>query len=127
MAIHERNLATNAQYLYSPSRKGSAKLSSPLILQYAAVLIRIHGLQEKPLENTKNVEPQTKSFQKAVAHFQTLEPDSKTPGIALLKLLWARFLISDKESELLSKQYAEQVNFLGQWAAGDEKLFKWTG
>jgi hypothetical protein len=49
------------------------------------------------------------------------------PGISLIELLWNKFTLGPEEEKFLTERFLAAVSILGQWVAGDEKLFKWTG
>ena len=103
------------------------KITSPLILKYFAVLTCVHGLQPRPLENQKKKVPQSQAFREAVNHLDNLDVGGPKIGVDTVKITYSKFVIGHEDAELLSSQYLKKVVSLGQWVAGDEKLFKWTG
>jgi hypothetical protein len=48
-------------------------------------------------------------------------------GITLCELLWIQFQFNKEVEAYLSERFQEAVEFLGQFVAGTEKLFRWTG
>jgi hypothetical protein len=125
--IHERNLAADPQYLYSKTRKGTLGLSLALVYQYLAVLIRVHALQNKPNESAPDKNAMENNLVEALQHFKIEFPHIQAPGIHTVKMLRTTFILGKEEEPLLAKQYQSKVSSLGQWVAGDEKLFRWTG
>jgi hypothetical protein len=92
-----------------------------------SVLIRVHALQDKPSESNRIRYPQKESFVEALNHFKDLNKDVDPPGLNTIEQLFRSFLISPGEESILNEQYVSIVRHLGQWVAGDEKLFHWTG
>jgi hypothetical protein len=113
--------------LYSSSRKGLWKFNVPSVYKFLAIYIRMQALQQRPTESDKNRRSQTGSYKQAVAYFHDRMPDHLPPGNHLVELLHSKLLISPKDEALLTENYLSKVVSLGQWVAGDEKLFKWTG
>jgi hypothetical protein len=96
------------------------------IFKFLAVYIRVQALQEKPIETEKKVDPQRKSFQAAMNFFHE-KFEEKPPGINFIEKLKAHFHISVKEETLFQKNFLVAIISLGQWVAGDEKLFRFWG
>lgn len=92
-----------------------------------AIYIRVQALQNKPTESDKKKRPQTDNFVEAISHFKLLDDSVQPPGKHLVELLHSKFHLTPEEEVVLSKNYQSLVVKIGQWAAGDEKLFHWTG
>jgi hypothetical protein len=97
------------------------------VYKYLAIVIRIYGLQNAPKESHRDKNAMDGNLKEAIAHFKRAYPASTPPGLQAVKLLASKFVIGKEEGGLLSKQYSRVAVSLGQWVAGDEKLFHWTG
>ena len=99
------------------------KVTPKLIYKILAIHIRIIGLQEKPNEATHNDKPLRKALLKCMVHFR----DLRCPGIDYLEKLTAIMLFEEVWEEVLSQNFQSSLSRLGQFVAGDEKLFHFTG
>lgn len=97
------------------------------IYKYLAIRIRVQGIHEVPQENTKNRDAQRKAFLTASAYFREKFPHSPPPGINVLESLHNVLNITPAEENLLSQILQDSIASVGEWVAGDEKLFKFTG
>jgi hypothetical protein len=130
MAMHERKMAKDPAYLYSSSRKGTHTPTPKSLYQYLAIVIRVFAQQKAPKENVNKAKrPRRSNFAESIEHFRGIveELDGRVPGVSLIELLWAKFHFDREDEAILSSQFQEAVESLGQFVAGDEKLFKWTG
>jgi hypothetical protein len=130
MAMHEHKLAKNPTYLYSSSRKGTHTPTIKSLYKYLAIVIRVFAQQKAPKENVNKVKRLRRSnFTESIEHFHDIreELDGDVPEVSLFELLWNKFHFDRKDESILSSQFQEAVEYLGQFVAEDEKLFKWTG
>ena len=105
------------------------------ILCLLACQIRIIGLQNKPKENSKNLNPLRGNLDEARDHFKTVideaNPNEKKPnmfpGIEILQVLCSRFLFDTDYHDLISENFQKAVKWVGEYLAGDEKLLHFTG
>ena len=106
----------------------SIALTTRKVYQLMAVYIRITGLQNKSTEATAKKgkkAPVRESIDEARTHFKTITDD--VPNADILLRLNSIFLLSREEHVLLSENFTSIVRVLGQGAAGDEKLFYFSG
>lgn len=108
-------------------RKGTLKLSLGLIYKALASFIRIQGLQHKPKESEKKRDKLRGEYKLVGEYFKEVFPEEAVLGVHTLELLYKRLALSKEDEKYLSKQYLLIVSKLGQWVAGDEKLFRWSG
>jgi hypothetical protein len=97
------------------------------IYHYLAIRVRIQGFQKQPLENQPNPDAQRKAFQSAQQYFQQKYPKNPPPGLNIVEKLHSHLHITPKEEPQLSRILSSSVVQIGRWAAGDEKLFHFTG
>jgi hypothetical protein len=83
--------------------------------------------QVRSTENDVVKKPLTKSLSEASAHFNVLSNSMKAPGIDLASRLTAILTFGPAQEELLSTNFSENIIRLGEYVAGDEKLFHFTG
>lgn len=103
------------------------KVSIGKIYAYLAIYIRIQGLQEVPKENQKNTNAQREAFKKAKLYFETKFPEIPKVSLDLIEKLHTHFLITTEEEKTLCNNLLKLVVQLGEYVAGDEKLFHFTG
>jgi hypothetical protein len=84
-------------------------------------------LQNVPTESKKVVNPQYNNIAQATAHFGVLEPDMPKLGNSLAELFLSRLVMNEDDEHYLWTRFLSIVDSLGQWVAGDEKLFKFAG
>jgi hypothetical protein len=125
--MHLHKWEANHDYLYSSSRKGTFVPTVKAIYKFLAIAIRIYALQNSPKENTHNKNALRDNFKEANEHFKGLVEGDEGVGQSLCELLWRKFRFEEPEERYLSERFQEAVESLGQYVAGDEKLFKWTG
>lgn len=96
------------------------------IYQYLAIYLRILANITPLPSSSTNKRPLRAAFQLAQAHFSS-NFSQPPPGIDQLTKLQGHFHISFPEEELLNSALQTPVVSLGEWVAGDEKLFHFTG
>jgi hypothetical protein len=92
-----------------------------------AIMIRIYGLQNRPLQNTKNDRPLRANISEAITHFLQLNPSLSFPSMSVLEKLMSIPLFTYHYFEEISLNCQSVVRHLGEYVAGDEKLFHFTG
>lgn len=127
MSIYNQCIEENPHHFYSKTRKGQWHFSIPVIYRYLAIYIRVQALQNKPTESDTKIYPQDDNFKEAINYFRDNDFPISPPGLNLVKLLFAKFYISPTQEKIISQNYQSIVGLLGQWVAGDEKLFHFTG
>ena len=117
-------------------KNGAARYDKHLILdkrkalQAFAVYIYICAKQAKPSEARKNGRFRRIQSMQALQFFRSKRPDvdkEKISGIQTTEVLLSRMLFTMDYTEELSKNFRSVVDSVGQHAAGDEKLFHFTG
>lgn len=91
-----------------------------------AIQIRIIGKFRKPTENTTNKDsrPMRIAIDEARAHFRTL--GAEVANTSIMQRLLSKMLLTEDYAVLLSKKFRDFVLSLGDYAAGDEKLWRFT-
>lgn len=102
-------------------------LSLGKIYKFLAIKIRIQAIQNGPKENQKNKDAQRKAYQEAKFHYDQKYPLNKAPGINILEKLNSNFFIRPDQEKDLTANLLSCITSLGQYVAGDEKLFHFTG
>jgi hypothetical protein len=111
MAMHERKLAKNPVYLYSSSHKGTHTPTIKSLYKYLAIVIRVFAQQKAPKENVNKAKrPRRYDIRE--------ELDGDVPGVSLVELLWNKFHFDREDESILSSQFQEAVESLGQFVAG---------
>ena len=105
----------------------SISLSMQKIYKFLAIKIRVQGLHAVPQKNEHNVKAQRKAFQLAREYFAFKFPASTPVGINFIEQMHNTLIITPAEDNLLSDILLSSIVTLGQWTAGDEKLFHFTG
>ena len=104
------------------------KPTAKQIFMYLAYRTRVQALQNKPKESKKNVHPQKAAFIEAINHFSELHKNEKLGIIKVQQLQSIFYLRHDGEDEIdLCDQLQSCLKQIGECAAGDEKLFHFTG
>lgn len=94
--------------------------------QALAVQIRIIGLQVHTHENTHNVNPLQARVKEAIEHCRNNLQLPCASRDTIEKLL-ANMLLTEEYVDELSDNFQSVIRHLGQYVAGDEKLFHFTG
>lgn len=72
--------------------------------------------------------PLREAIQEAIDYYQDISPNCfRNCGREIMEVLFARFLIRDEYFEDISRNFQALVDHPGQFIAGDEKLFHFTG
>ena len=115
---------------------GEGKCDLQTIYAFLAYQLRIIGLQNKPSESNPTVEPLQNSYREARNHFGNMlfgerfnasETCIGLPGIKICKHLNGHFLINHLFYDDLSVNFRKVIKCFGEFVAGDEKLFRFTG
>ena len=104
----------------------SGRFSLKILYGYLTICIYIAG-NCHTTEQTKSNRPIRTAIEKAKTYFATKYPGIKTIGIEICELLISRFRITADMFALLSKNFQSIIERLGEYVAGDEKLFHFTG
>jgi hypothetical protein len=112
---------------FTYGNKAQMDLSLDKIYKALAAKIRVQGLRGVPQRSRENKNPQRDAFGAALAYFKDTFPDDYCPGVDFVMRIHSTLLISTKEEIQLTRNLVNTVTNIGQWAAGDEKLFKFTG
>lgn len=115
------------QQHFTYPNKRSMKISLMKLYQYFAVYIRVQALQVSPKESDPQRDPQRAAFQEARLYFSDTFPDSPPPAINFIEKLKSHLHIGIDDEQTLSDNILEKIVLLGQWVAGDEKLFQFWG
>lgn len=102
------------------------KLTQQKIWQALAVQIRITGRQNHSTENDPNPRSLSSNVTEAKAHFDSLGYGLCANRESLERVI-ARCLLSQEYSATISANFVSVIDSLGQYIAGDEKLFHYTG
>jgi hypothetical protein len=99
-----------------------------MLKQKLAYEIRIIGMQKAPTENATASNSLADATKEAMQHFKDLDP-IKTRYLSRddFKVLNTNFIWTSGRVNDLNKAFQNQVLKLGQFVAGDEKLFHFTG
>jgi len=119
--VERRIQDDNKAFMFSAGR--NLKVSNHKIYKYIAMYIRIQGEQNSPKENQQNIKAQRKSFAKQKEYYDKKYPASKTPGLSAIEILHNQIYIGISEMDDINKILLDSVSLIGQWAAGEEKLF----
>jgi hypothetical protein len=125
-SICQRLLETDPSRFSFGSGK-SMVLTYGKIYMAIAARIRVQGIHNTPQRNTKNGKPQRAGFLLAMEHFKSTFPDLSCPGIDTVEKIHNSILITPNEEAQFSANLENSIVSIGQWVAGDEKLFKFTG
>ena len=113
------------------SRQGQIYPRVSTIYKCIAIYIRIQGLQNKSSESHPIRNPLKTAISEARHHFDTTfnnqRTECKTPGNDVIEKVFANFLITKNYFKDLSANFQSIIVELGQYVAGDEKLFRFTG
>lgn len=102
------------------------KLTSSIIWQAIAVQIRIIGRQNIAGENNPLPRNLTYNVNEARNHFATLGFGTAANREVIERVI-ARAVMTESYSSELSDNFLSAIRSLGQYVAGDEKLFHFTG
>jgi hypothetical protein len=119
------NMDPNA--FYSSSRKTETQMTLPRVYRFLAHIIRIQALQEAPTPTNRKWNALRDRFAEDQKHFKLLCPDVPPMGLTLLMQLHKKLIMCKETEAELSNNFQSVVKSLGQWVAGDEKLFKFLG
>ncbi len=119
-------ITPDALYLeINPGRR--IPLDSDMMYEVLAFTVRIIGLQNRPMWNRHNRRPLNAAVEEASVHFNATFPQWKPVAIKkVLRLLACAFILKDMYP-LLSSKFQSIVATVGEYVAGDEKLFHFTG
>lgn len=92
-----------------------------------SITIRIYALHRVPQKIARNGAPLREAIQEAKNHFSGINPAAYIPGINIIEKLIAIPLFPTSLYEDISKNFQRAVLQIGESAAGDEKLFHFTG
>jgi hypothetical protein len=95
--------------------------------QMLAIHIRIIGLQVKSNETRSGDHTMRNAFMEAKGHFQERVGVTTSIGLDTLTRLTSIFHFGTQTSDHLSQNFQSVVTKLGEFIAGDEKLFHFTG
>lgn len=95
--------------------------------QFLAHYIWVCARQNKLKRVEKKKQPLRVELQEASKYFLQSTTPLPVLGMDLLQKLAAHFFITPEEEKLLNQAFQSQIINLGEWLAGDEKLFKFTG
>jgi hypothetical protein len=95
--------------------------------QYIASRVRIQALQQKPKESNKKHNPLRDQFALASQHFKEKFGADKGMGINKYENLNSNFTFKVELEKDLNEALLSLVNNIGLHAAGDEKVFHFTG
>lgn len=112
---------------YSASHKGTIKLTPSRLYQFIAVYLCVQALQNKSKESNKVTDPQRKNLAEASTYFFKKFPDMPQLGTTTAEVFLSKLVMDKDDEQYLSAQFLSVVDSLGQWVAGDEKLFKFAG
>eukprot|EP01039_Chlorochromonas_danica_P011655 gene11655-13071_t len=99
-----------------------------LKMKFLAVKVRLFGLHHVPLEHEEHGRPLREDITEAIHHFKESFPNvDPPPGILITELLMSRFLVSKEYYDQLSQNFQSIVRQVGEFVAGDEKLFEYKG
>ena len=111
---------------YRDKSKGTIRrmnITPQLVYKTFAVHIRIIGLQVQPNEAHSVRRPLRDALEECQEHFHDLD----CPGIDYLTKLTSVLVFDESMEEVLSLKFQSALSRLGQFVAGDEKLFHFTG
>jgi hypothetical protein len=120
------NLIVNADIMKKSPTKRTANHYLKLYMTLA-ISIRIIGLQQRPLQNRQNSRPLRDAIDEAYAHFLSRDIDVSLGGKRVYYSLVSVPLFTIEYTEDISSNFQKLVRRLGQFCAGDEKLFHFTG
>ncbi|KAJ1412138.1 hypothetical protein B484DRAFT_402420 [Ochromonadaceae sp. CCMP2298] len=113
-------------HLSKGSQSKRASTSLPDIYRALAVKIRLYGLQQRPSEHERRLDPYLSAVREALKHFAILHPKKAQDPYRVKKLLSCFMLTFDYFDEL-SINWQSVVRDVGEVIAGDEKLLKFFG
>lgn len=106
----------------------SFELNTSIAYRYLAHYIRICALQNKPKRIQRKPKPMRAALKEAQEFFINTATASQLLGIDMLERFVGQFWIrTTEEVGILNQNIQRLVESLGEWLAGDEKLFKFTG
>lgn len=100
---------------------------SLLSISISCNLPMVQALQNTPKESNKTTNPQEANLAEASNHFCHQFPMMPHMGIAMAKVFLSKLVMNEDDERYLSTQFVSIIDSLGQWVAGDEKLFKFAG
>ena len=110
---------------FSFGKQGDFGVSEARCYRILAIAVRILGLQAKPSESERNPRPLRRSVLEALSHFGSFS--HKPPGIVIVEKMLSNLLIGVEVEETVNKKLLSCLRKLGEFVAGDEKLFRFTG
>lgn len=117
------------QVLHKCARRNKKNMvfTKSKVMMCMAIYILVQGKQQKPIQNQTNRDAQRVSFMAAVEELQTAAPNQDPPGVNLIEKIHSQLCLDAEDEKQLSANFQSVVLSLGQWVAGDEKLFHYTG
>ena len=122
-----RRVQESSDGFYSAWHKGALKVTLSRLYQFMALYLRVQAQQNVPSESKKVTDPQHANLAEASKHFQALFPDLPPMGVGTAEIYLSKLVMNEEDEQYLSTQFQSIVTSLGQWVAGDEKLFKFAG
>jgi hypothetical protein len=113
-------------HLSKGSQSKRASTSLPDIYRALAVKIRLYGLQQRPSEHERRLDPYLSAVREALEHFAILHPKKAQDPYRVKKLL-SCFMLTFEYFDELSINWQSVVRDVGEFIAGDEKLLKFFG
>ena len=124
--VVQRMVEEDVNAFYSPSIRGHIEFTHELLVQYLAVYIHIQALQNRPSESDPNHNALRDNIKEALGHFAEVS-DKPVPGLSRIELLLNRLCFTTEDENDFNERFLNCIRVLGQWLAGDEKLFKYLG
>lgn len=124
------NDKNNGEFCYHGQKMihiNHGQFSLGLIYKFLAIKLRIQGIHNKPQENTTNYRPQRQNIAEAIEYFREKQTSPSPPGIEIMECLLTHFLFSYQYFYYISERFQSFVKEIGEFVAGDEKLFHFTG
>jgi hypothetical protein len=121
-----RNLVVEADIIKKSPTKRTANDLVKLYMTLA-ISIRIQGRQHRPLRNRHNSRPLREAVDEAHEHFCSRNIGVSIGGQRVYYSLISVPLFTNEYAEDISSNFQKLVLRLGQYCAGDEKLFHFTG
>jgi len=100
----------------------------PFIHRVLAIKVYIYGLGQLSNDMKEGGRPLRNGIERARSHFVETFPDAEPPpGIKVCEHMLAHFLLSHEFTDHLCRNFRSIIKSIGEYVAGDEKLFYFTG
>jgi len=100
----------------------------PFLHRVLAIKVYIYGLGQLSNDMKAGGRPLRNVIERARAHFTQTFPDAEPPpGIKVCEHMLTHFLLSHHFTDHLCENFRSIVKEVGEYVAGDEKLFYFTG